>query len=338
MERILVTGGAGYVGSHTVKRLQQQGYDCLVLDNLVHGHREFVKDTELIEGDLSDPSLLNDVFSGNRIAAVMHFSAYAYVGESVTQPLKYYENNVGSTITLLRCMLEAGVARFIFSSSCATYGNPSHVPITEEHPQNPVNPYGASKVMVERILRDFDQAYGLRSVVFRYFNAAGADPGGEIGEWHDPETHLIPLLLEVAAGERESVQIHGSDYPTPDGTCVRDYIHVCDLADAHIQGLIYLLGGGNSDFFNLGNGNGFSVKDVVEAVARVSQCSVRHVYGPRRPGDPPILVGSAAKAKRMLGWKPQFPELEEILRTAWLWQPKLKRMRRLESAERKKEK
>jgi UDP-glucose 4-epimerase len=302
------------------------------LDNLVHGHREFIKrGVELIEGDLSDSSLLKDVFSSNRIAAVMHFSAYAYVGESVTDPLKYYENNVGSTIKLLRCMLEAGVSRLIFSSTCATYGNPLHLPITEEHPQNPVNPYGATKVMVERILRDFGEAYGLKSVVFRYFNAAGADPGGEIGEWHEPETHLIPLVLEVASGERQIVQIHGADYPTPDGTCVRDYIHVCDLADAHILGLSYLLSGGNSDFFNLGNGSGFSVKEVIEAVTRVSQCSVCHAYGPRRPGDPPILVGSSEKARRVLGWKPQFPELEEILRTAWLWQQKLKQTRRLKS-------
>jgi UDP-glucose 4-epimerase len=333
MERILVTGGAGYVGSHTVKRLHQQGFDCLVLDNLVHGHRELVKGAELIEGDIGDASVLKEVFSSNRIAAVMHFSAYAYVGESVTHPLRYYENNVGSTLTLLRCMLEAKVFRLIFSSTCATYGNPLHIPITEEHPQNPVNPYGATKVMVERILRDFSRAYGLKAVVFRYFNAAGADPGGEIGEWHDPETHLIPLVLEVAAGERESVQIHGADYPTPDGTCVRDYIHVCDLADAHVLGLSYLLNGGNSDFFNLGNGNGFSVKEVIQAVTRVNQCAVRHTYGPRRPGDPPILVGSAEKARRVLGWKPQFPELEEILRTAWLWQLKLKEMRRLKATQ-----
>ena len=332
MEGILVTGGAGYVGSHTVNRLHRQGFHCIVLDNLVHGHREFIKrGVELIEGDLSDSSLLKEVFSSNRIAAVMHFSAYAYVGESVTDPLKYYENNVGSTIRLLRCMLEAGVSRLIFSSTCATYGNPLHLPITEEHPQNPVNPYGATKVMVERILRDFGEAYGLKSVVFRYFNAAGADPGAEIGEWHEPETHLIPLVLEVASGERQIVQIHGADYPTSDGTCVRDYIHVCDLADAHILGLSYLLSGGDSDFFNLGNGSGFSVKEVIEAVTRVSQCSVRHAYGPRRPGDPPILVGSSEKARRVLGWNPQFPELEEILRTAWLWQQKLKQMRRLKS-------
>ncbi|MCI0620414.1 MAG: UDP-glucose 4-epimerase GalE [Acidobacteria bacterium] len=323
MGTILVTGGAGYVGSHTVKRLRDEGIDCIVLDNLTRGHRELVKDARLVEGDLGDAPLLKSIFKENDIRAVMHFSAFAYVEESVSDPAKYYRNNVSSTVTLLSCMLEAGLSSLIFSSTCATYGVPLRIPITEDHPQNPINPYGATKAMVERILKDFNSAYGLSYVSFRYFNAAGADPEGEIGEWHEPETHLIPSVLETACGLRDSVRVYGADYPTQDGTCVRDYIHVCDLADAHILGLKYLLGGGSSDFFNLGNGNGFSVKEVIEMASRVTGSTVPTVYAPRRPGDPPVLVGSSEKAKKILNWKPKFSQLDQILSTAWIWQQKL---------------
>ncbi|MHC5614928.1 MAG: UDP-glucose 4-epimerase GalE, partial [Nostoc sp.] len=263
---ILVTGGAGYIGSHTVLALKQAGYKVVILDNLVYGHRDLVEkvlQVELIVGDTGDRALLDHLFKTRDIAAVMHFSAYAYVGESVTDPAKYYRNNVVGTLTLLEAMLTASVKKFVFSSTCATYGVPEFVPIPETHPQNPINPYGATKLMVERILSDFDVAYGLQSVRFRYFNAAGANPSGLLGEDHNPETHLIPLVLMTALGKRESISIFGTDYPTPDGTCVRDYIHVNDLADAHILGLEYLLKGGDSEVFNLGNGSGFSVREVI---------------------------------------------------------------------------
>jgi UDP-glucose 4-epimerase len=271
---ILVTGGAGYIGSHVVKCLHEEGVDCLVLDNLVSGHREFVKGSELIEGDLADKELLAEVFSSHQIEAVLHFAAMAYVGESVIDPAKYYENNVVATLNLLRAMIQADVKDIVFSSTCATYGIPQQVPITEDHAQQPINPYGATKVMVERILRDFEHAYGIRHVVFRYFNAAGADPSAQIGEWHEPETHLIPLVLDTAAGEREAVEIFGTDYDTPDGTCIRDYIHVCDLASAHILGLQYLQNGNASDVFNLGNGKGFSVREVIQAAEVVTGRSI----------------------------------------------------------------
>ena len=244
---ILVTGGAGYIGSHTVLALKQAGYEVVILDNLVYGHRDLVEqvlEVELIEGDTSDRTLLDNLFQTRNFAAVMHFSAYAYVGESVTDPAKYYRNNVLGTLTLLESMLAASIKNFVFSSTCATYGVPNFIPLTEDHPQNPINPYGATKLMVERILTDFDVAYNFKSVRFRYFNAAGANPEGLLGEDHHPESHLIPLVLQTALGKRESIAIFGTDYPTPDGTCIRDYIHVNDLADAHILGLEYLLNGG----------------------------------------------------------------------------------------------
>ena len=250
----------------------------------------------------------------------MHFAAYAYVGESTSHPDKYYQNNVASTIGLLNCMVQAGVKMFVFSSTCSTYGLPEAIPMTEDHPQCPINPYGASKLMVERILRDFDRAYGLRSVVFRYFNAAGAYPSGEIGEWHEPETHLIPLLLQTAAGVRDSVEIFGTDYPTLDGTCIRDYIHVSDLGRAHVLGLEYLKAGNPSDVFNLGNGSGFSVKTVIETAERITGRKIKATAVPRRPGDPHALVGSSDKARRVLGWTPRFDSLEAIIETAWKWQ------------------
>ncbi len=319
---ILVTGGAGYIGSHAVLALKNAGYGVVVLDNLVYGHRELaekVLQVELIVGDTNDRALLDELFAKHHIAAVMHFSAYAYVGESVTDPDKYYRNNVVGTLTLLEAMLAASVKSFVFSSTCATYGEPIKVPIPEDHPQNPINPYGATKLMVERILADFGHAYGLKSVCFRYFNAAGADPTGLLGEDHNPETHLIPLVLMAAMGKRESVSIFGTDYPTPDGTCIRDYIHVTDLADAHILGLEYLLQGGDSALFNLGNGNGFSVKQVIDTARTVTGRDIKVVESDRRPGDPPMLVGSSDKARKILGWKPQYPALQDILNHAWQW-------------------
>jgi UDP-glucose 4-epimerase len=321
-KKILVSGGAGYVGSHAVRELQKEGFRCLVVDNLVYGHSQSVKDAELIEGDTGNSELLEKIFRQNEIEAVMHFAAYAYVGESVTDPAKYYQNNVVSTLSLLKAMAKAKVNKIIFSSTCATYGNPREIPITEDHSQDPINPYGATKLMVERILRDFDQAYGLKSVTFRYFNAAGADPDGVIGEWHEPETHLIPLVLDVAAGTRGTVQIYGTDYPTPDGTCIRDYIHVTDIAQAHLLGLRELVTGKPSNVFNLGNGGGFSVREVIQTAEKVTGQKINATETSRRPGDPPALVGSAQKAQQVLGWKPQFPDLESILQTAWNWHQK----------------
>ncbi len=322
---ILVTGGAGYIGSHAVLALQQAGYDVLVLDNLSNGHRELVEQglkVKLIVGDISDRPLLDNLFATYPIAAVMHFAAYIAVGESVTDPGKYYRNNVTGTLTLLEAMVAASIKHFVFSSTCALYGNPKFVPITEDHPQDPISPYASSKQMVERILADFDVAYGLKSVRFRYFNAAGADPGGLLGEDHEPETHLIPLVLLAALGKRDSISILGTDYPTEDGTCVRDYIHVNDLAQAHVLGLKYLQNGGDSDVFNLGNGSGFSVRDVIEAAQKVAQREINVIERDRRPGDPPVLVGSSDKARTVLGWQPQYADLTQILTHAWQWHQK----------------
>ncbi len=318
---ILVTGGAGYIGSHAVLALKRAGYGVAVIDNLVYGHRELVEklQVELIVGDTNDRALLDKLFATHNISAVMHFSAYAYVGESVTDPDKYYRNNVVGTLTLLEAMLAASIKQFVFSSTCATYGVPNQVPIPEDHSQNPINPYGFTKLAVERILMDFDVAYGLKSVLFRYFNAAGADPTGLLGEDHEPETHLIPLVLMAALGKRDSVSIFGTDYPTPDGTCIRDYIHVTDLADAHILGMEYLLQGGDTAVFNLGNGNGFSVKQVIEAAEKVAGRDIKIIESDRRPGDPPILVGSSDKARKILGWKPQYPDIQDIISHAWQW-------------------
>lgn len=319
---ILVTGGAGYIGSHTVLALKQAGFDVIILDNLVYGHRDLVEkvlQVELVVGDTGDRPLLDDLFKTHDVAAVIHFSAYAYVGESVSDPAKYYRNNVLGTLTLLEAMLAASVKNFVFSSTCATYGVPEVVPIPEDHPQNPINPYGATKLMVERILSDFDVAYGFKSVRFRYFNAAGADPNGRLGEDHNPETHLIPLVLQTALGKRESISVFGTDYPTADGTCIRDYIHVSDLADAHVLGLEYLLKGGDSEVFNLGNGNGFSVKEVIETAKQVTGKDIKVVECDRRPGDPPALIGSGDKAKKILGWHPQYSSLKEIITHAWQW-------------------
>ncbi|HEY9700649.1 MAG TPA: UDP-glucose 4-epimerase GalE [Trichocoleus sp.] len=322
---ILVTGGAGYIGSHAVLALQQAGYQVVVLDNLVYGHRELVESVlkaELVVGDTNDRALLDHLFSTHDIAAVMHFAAYAYVGESVTEPAKYYRNNVTGTLTLLEAMVDANIKKFVFSSTCATYGVPKTVPIPEDHPQDPINPYGATKLMVERILADFDPAYQLKSVSFRYFNAAGADPNGQLGEDHEPETHLIPLILLTAMGKRDAISIFGTDYPTADGTCIRDYIHVADLAAAHVLGLEYLLNGGDSQLFNLGNGSGFSVKEVIEAARAVTGKPIKVIECDRRPGDPPALVGSSAKARQTLGWQPKYNDIHQILTDAWNWHQK----------------
>ncbi len=322
---ILVTGGAGYIGSHAVLMLKQAGYPVVILDNLVYGHRDLVEtvlQVELVEGDTNDRPLLDRLFATHDIGAVMHFAAYAYVGESVSDPAKYYRNNVIGTITLLEAMLAANIKHFVFSSTCATYGIPKTVPIPEDHPQSPINPYGATKLMVEQILADFDTAYGLKSVCFRYFNAAGADPVGQLGEDHLPETHLIPLVLQTALGVRESVSVFGTDYPTPDGTCIRDYIHVMDLASAHVLGLEYLLQGGESNKFNLGNGSGFSVKQVIETARKITGREILAIEHDRRPGDPPALIGSGEKARTVLGWQPEYGDLEQIISHAWSWHQK----------------
>ncbi len=319
---ILVTGGAGYIGSHAVLSLQEKGYDVVILDNLVYGHRDIVENhlnVELVVGDTCDAALLEELFRSREITAVMHFAAYAYVGESVANPAKYYHNNVVGTLTLLEAMQRAGVDKFVFSSTCATYGVPETVPIPETHPQNPINPYGGSKLMVERILKDFDTAYGLKSVTFRYFNAAGADPYQRTGEDHHPETHLIPLILLTALGKRDAIKIFGTNYPTRDGTCIRDYIHVTDLAQAHVLGLEYLLNGGNSEVFNLGNGNGFTVREMIATAKEVTQTDFAVEETEPRPGDPAMLVGSSDRARNILNWQPQYADLNQIFRHAWQW-------------------
>ncbi len=319
---ILVTGGAGYIGSHAVLALQKVGYNVIVLDNLSYGHPELIQErlnAELIVADISDRAFLDNLFATRQIDAVMHFAAFIAVGESVQEPAKYYRNNVVGTLTLLEAMVAANIKKFVFSSTCAVYGMPKEVPMTENHPINPLSPYAASKRMVEQILSDFDQAYDLKSVIFRYFNASGAEPTGLLGEDHNPETHLIPLALLTTLKKREFLAIFGTDYETPDGTAVRDYIHICDLADAHILGLDYLLKGGESELFNLGNGNGFSVREVIETTQKVTNQVLPIKESDRRAGDAPILVGSSQKAKTMLGWNPQYDDLEQIISHAWQW-------------------
>ena len=316
---ILVVGGAGYIGSHINKMLHKNGFDTVVFDNLVYGHKEAVKWGTLEIGDLADEARLEEIFTKYDIDAVFHFAAYSYVGESVENPSKYYNNNVGNTIKLLDAMVRHNVKHIVFSSTCATYGEPKAVPITEDMPQNPINPYGATKLMVERILADYRIAYGINYCCLRYFNAAGADPECEIGESHDPETHLIPLILAAAAGDRDCIKVFGTDYDTRDGSCIRDYIHVTDLADAHLRAMQYIKDGGKSTCMNLGNCKGDSVLEVIEATKKVTGIDFKVVYDERRPGDPPTLVGSAAKAEEILGWKPQYGNIEIILEHAWNW-------------------
>jgi len=320
---ILIVGGAGYIGSHINKELYKMGEKTLVFDNLIYGHKEAVKWGKFIEADLNNIDDIKSVFQKYSIKAVMHFAAFAYVGESVTNPKKYYQNNVANTLNLLNIMLEFNVNNFIFSSTCATYGNPIETPITESHPQNPINPYGQSKLMIEKILNDYSNAYNFNYVALRYFNAAGADIDCEIGENHTPETHLIPLVLDAAIGKRENIKIFGTDYDTKDGTAVRDYIHVTDLAQAHILALKYLQKGGNSTIFNLGNGEGYSVSQVIQCARKITEKEIHSIDEPRRDGDPASLIGGAKKAKEILGWKPKYESLEDIISTAWNWHQKL---------------
>jgi UDP-glucose 4-epimerase len=319
MKEILVVGGAGYIGSHMCKLLHAAGCRPVVLDSLATGHRSAVRWGPLVQGNMADRDLLQSIFSVYDIAAVMHFAAFCYVGESVTDPGKYYWNNVAAPLVLLDAMKTAGIDCFIFSSSCAVYGEPQQIPITEEHPQNPISPYGRTKKMLEEILRDQHRAWGLRSTCLRYFNAAGADGDGEIGEDHRPETHLIPLVLQTALGQREKMEIYGDDFGTPDGTCIRDYIHIQDLARAHLLALEKMRAGWEGGAYNLGNGEGYSVRQVMEAARQVTGKKIPATVVKRRSGDPAVLVGSSRKAETDLGWKPQIPDLEEILRTAWNW-------------------
>jgi len=320
--KILVVGGAGYIGSHMVKDLLEEGYQVVTLDNLSTGHRDLLPGGEFVEGGLEDSGLLDDLFSSHHIAAVMHFAAFSLVGESMEKPLKYYHNNMTATTQLLSSMVRHGVKRFIFSSTAAVYGEPQVIPITEDHSCSPTNPYGASKIAVERMLQDCDAAYGLKSISLRYFNAAGADESGQIGERHTYETHLIPLILKVATGERKDIKIFGTDYPTPDGTCVRGYIHVSDLAQAHLLALEDLLADGASAVYNLGNSKGYSVREVIELARKVTGHPIPAVEGDKRPGDPATLIAGSEKIKKILGWKPKYEDLETILRTAWTWHQK----------------
>lgn len=320
---ILVVGGAGYIGSHVNKQLSKKNFKTIVFDNLVYGHKESVKWGEFVLGDLNDIEQIRLVFKKYTISAVMHFAAFAYVGESVSDPKKYYENNVTNTLKLLSVMLEFNVKKIIFSSTCATYGVPIELPISENHLQNPINPYGESKLMVEKILHDYSKAYDLKYVILRYFNAAGADLDCEIGENHTPETHLIPLVLDAALGKRADIKIFGTDYDTEDGTAIRDYIHVTDLADAHILALESLQNGAESNIFNLGNGFGFSVKEVIEMTKKVTQKDFAVTFESRREGDPAILIGSSDKVQELLGWKPKYNELEVIIESAWKWHLKM---------------
>ena len=318
---ILVTGGAGYIGSHTVRLLAAQGRKVVVLDNLVFGHDRAIVDpeVELVVGDVGDQELLRRLFAEHRFAAVVHFAAFAYVGESVTDPLKYYQNNTAEPVKLLQVMQKHGCKVFVFSSTCATYGVPERLPITEANHQNPINPYGRSKLMVEWILRDCGHAWGLRSACLRYFNASGCSEDGKIGEDHDPETHLIPRVMMAVTGEIEFLEVFGTDYATPDGTCIRDYIHVEDLADAHALALDHLLAGGDSVACNLGTGVGVSVKEIIAAVEEVTGRTVPVKYGPRRPGDPDSLVADPSLAKQVLGWEARRKDVREMVRPAWTW-------------------
>jgi UDP-arabinose 4-epimerase len=316
---VLVTGGAGYIGSHACKALARTGYDPVVFDNLVYGHREAVRWGPLVEGDLADRRLLHDTLDRFGIEAVMHFAAYAYVGESMAKPELYFRNNVVNSLALLETMREAGIGRIVFSSSCATYGVPDSVPIREDMPQRPVNPYGESKLMVERMLHWQGVVHGLGHVSLRYFNAAGADAEGETGEHHEPETHLIPLILDAALGRRPEIEVYGTDYPTPDGSAVRDYIHVTDLAEAHVLALRHLERGGASSALNVATGTGHSVREVIATAERVTGKRVPRRDSARRPGDPPALVADAARARSVLGWVPAHSDLDTIIATAWDW-------------------
>jgi UDP-glucose 4-epimerase len=320
MESILVSGGAGYIGSHVVRALAESGMHPVVFDNLSEGHAEAVRGHEMVVGDINDGAALREAFRKYDIKAVMHFSAFAYVGESVTNPEKYYLNNVGATLNLLAAMKDRGIDKFIFSSSCATFGDPLYLPIDEIHPQSPVNPYGRTKLMVEEILKDYHAAYGLKYFILRYFNAAGAHPDGTIGESHRIETHLIPLVLKTLTGEKQNVSIFGTDYDTSDGTCIRDYIHVCDLASAHLAALNILMAGGGGGAINLGTGKGKTVREIITAVEEVTGKTVPVVEGARRAGDPAGLYAANGEAKKILHFNPQYMDIREIIKTAWNWE------------------
>lgn len=320
MMKILVTGSAGYIGSHVVKELNRSGFETIGLDNFVHGHSWAVRG-DFIECDLLDSKKLRNIFETHDISAVIHFAGFAYVSESVLNPLIYYQNNVIGTLNLLEAMIKNNVKDIIFSSSCTVYGIPHEIPISESHPTNPINPYGRTKLIIEKILYDFQSAYGIRYVSLRYFNAAGADPDGELGEVHTPETHLIPNIINAAL-TGDKIEIFGTDYPTIDGTCIRDYIHVTDLASAHILALKYILEGGENDTFNLGNSRGYSVREIINIVKEITKKDIKVKEGSRRNGDPPILMANNNKARKILGWKSNYPQIETIIESAWNWQLK----------------
>ena len=322
MSTILVTGGAGYIGSYVTRYLLARDCSVLVLDDLSNGYADAIPEGLLVQGQIGDAGLLDQIFADYAIDAVMNFASFIEVGESVSDPAKYYRNNVGQTTVLLEAMARHGVQNFVFSSTAAIFGNPVRVSIDEGHPQTPINPYGRGKWLIEQMLPDYDRAHGLRSVCLRYFNAAGADPEGRLGERHDPETHLVPLVLQAASGRREAINIFGTDYDTPDGTCLRDYIHIHDLAQAHWLALEHLRNGGGSDAFNLGNGNGFSIREVIDAAKRVTSRDFAVVEAARRAGDPVVLVADSTRARAVLGWQPEYFDLSRIIEHAWQWELK----------------
>jgi len=322
---ILIVGGAGYIGSHINKELSKQGYKTVVFDNLSSGRKELVKWGEFFEGDLANIENIREVFKKYSIEAVLHFAAFKAVGESVINPQKYYKNNVANTLNLFQVMMENKVNKFIFSSSAAVFGNPQYVPIDENHPQSPINPYGETKLIIEHIMRDYNHAYDFKYVALRYFNACGADLDSEIGEWQGSSSNLIPLVLDAAIGAREDIKVFGTDYPTSDGTCIRDYIHVTDLAEAHVLALKYLINGGESNVFNLGNGKGFSVKEVVDMAKKVTGIDFKVTNAERRAGDPPELIADSKKAREILKWEPKYFDLETIVSSAWNWHKQFKK-------------
>lgn len=321
--KVLVTGGAGYIGSHMVQMLREHQIDVVTLDNLSNGYREAVVGGEFVQGDVADAELLTRLCARHEFDAVLHFAAFIQVGESVVDPAKYYRNNLQGTLSLLDVIVAAGIKRFVFSSTAAIFGEPTYTPIDERHPQVPINPYGLSKWMVEQVLADYDRAYGLKSIALRYFNAAGADPEGRLGERHEPETHLIPLVLQAASGRRPSITIFGTDYPTVDGTCVRDYIHIVDLCQAHMRALDRMRARGKSDAFNLGNGLGFTIREVIAAAERVTGRSIPVTVAARRVGDPAVLLADSSRAVDELGWRPKYQDLDTIIAHAWAWEQKL---------------
>jgi UDP-glucose 4-epimerase len=323
MSKILVTGGAGYIGSHMADLLVKHGHEAIVLDNLSTGFHDAVLNSELVIGDIGDAAFLDNLFIKYKFKAVMHFAAFIEVEESTAKPAKYYQNNVTNTLCLLDAMVKHKVKNLIFSSSAAVYGEPEYTPVDEKHPKKPVNPYGRSKLIIEEILPDYDKAYGLKSISLRYFNAAGNDPEARLGSRHEPASHLIPLVLQAASKRKDAIKIFGTDYDTRDGTCIRDYIHVVDLCGAHFLALDKLVNGGASAAYNLGNGNGFSVLEVIETAKKITNKPIKVIECGRRAGDPAVLVADAAKAKRELNWQPKFPKLEDIIKHAWLWEQKL---------------